>query len=233
MNTHYFGLTNSSSTYIESIVIPHFKRHHLILEKHSAFSQLHSSPDFILFDIEEMTPFIEIKAQYPKTPLFATGTQKSFKELLQLFSQGALQYYPQPIAADVLCLSLKNFMQILYAKEDVEQKILASPLIPYGEMNEKYEINLLPITESQWLVKHKRQTAIISQIEKRILEYLFFAKKIATHHEIAYAGWNNLDIRNNTITATIRNLKKTLATINAPCSIKNVYSYGYIMIPSP
>lgn len=231
MQVNFTGITNSTSPFIESIATPHFKRHSILLESGSISQSIMSDYDFCLLDIDHNLDLPTFNKLSLPIPSFAIGLGKNIPESITLLKAGILFCFALPIATDILCLTIKNFLEYKKTETPLIQGLSARSVV-YSPSSAKKGLEIFALTNNKWIMKYQRNTIILSTIEKRILEYFFRTRKIISLSEIAFAGWETFDIKSNTIAATIKNIRILLKQIHSPYSIRNVYGYGYAMSPS-
>jgi len=231
MQINFTGITNSISPFIESIAAPHFKRHNILLDKGSISENILSDYDFCLLDIDNNLDLPSFNKFSLPIPSFAIGLGRNISESITLLRAGILFCFSLPISTDILCLTIKNFLE--YEKtNNTSVKILSSRPVIYSPETIKNGLEIFTLTNNKWILKYQKNTIILSTIEKRILEYFFRTRKIISKSEIAFAGWENFDIKSNTIATTIKNIRILLKHIHSPYTIRNIYGYGYAMSPS-
>jgi DNA-binding response OmpR family regulator len=225
MTTSISGVTYKASPFLTTILTPQLcnkslpLKHVISIDAYFAETASYSIlDDYALNELEKYDAKL-LSAHIQKLAVsIAFVSNKNFRTKSHYLDIGFTHVFDVPIATELIIKSLDNALTKHRTTTILYQNQNTSPLSSFHYLHDG--------DGAHYLVTGKK-ACYLSTCEKGILEYLQRRKGFATKQELAYAGWRHFNVKHNTVTVTVKKLRKKLIENNLPYRIKNLYGFGY------
>lgn len=224
------GISTSTTPFITSILAPQLKLRNLPLFFVASLSEVPTiTASFSILDGDTVLkqPF-EIKKKLmaymsTQTTSIALTLDRSYKQKIALLELGFHHCIEIPTATEVIIRTIENSVSV--SKTSATQ-LLKEQTVGYQASNSF--AYFYDKTGKHFLV-NRTKSIYVSVNEQRILEYFLRREGFISKNELAYAGWKHFDVRPNTVTVTIKKLRRKIESVGLPYTIRCLYGYGYIL----
>jgi len=225
------GVSSTQTPFIASILAPQLRARHMPLAFVPRLQEVTNvQASYTLVDGEEALRATLAEKQRLHGYLRAQRVSvalvlnRSYKQKLDLLELGFSHCLDLPIATEVIIRTIEN---------GIKSTSIAPQKLQLRDRADNYsaESKLAYLYDKQgraFLTNHTK-SIYLSMQEQRILEYLLTRDGYASKNELSYAGWHHFEIRGNTITVTIKKLRKKISQLSLPFSIQSLYGYGYAL----
>jgi len=145
---------------------------------------------------------------------------KSHQQKLALLELGFSHCLELPVATEVIIKTIENSLK----SRSATTTLLREKTTNY---NTRAQLTYLHDKQGRYFLTNHTKSIYLSPNEQKVLEYLLGREGFASKNELSYAGWHHFEARTNTITVTIKKLRKKLLLLGLPYTIRTLYGYGY------
>lgn len=227
MEKLFEGVSYNPSPFLTTIISPQLKNKYLPLYvakssndyyTHTASYTLIDSYTAAELEKRDAAQFNQLLEKCSTSVVLVTD--HNFKARSHYLDLGFTHILELPIATELVVKTIENNVKKFAT---VQQSS-----VTYEQQHYSPFTYLRDGTGSSYLISGKK-ACYLTTAEKGILEYLQKRNGYATKQELAYAGWKHFEIKHNTITVTIKKIRKKLHESNMPYKIKSLYGYGYLL----
>lgn len=236
METQIKGLSNIQMPVIRNMLPVQLSKYSIHLGFCETFHDALDESDFLLIDGEKFLSeshdslFVEELIQNGK-PVYAILMNKDYRQKLQILNKEVLDCFDYPIMSDILSKTIRNQLMRYVGGSSYSPQVLNDSSTEYhvhsDNSQRKVHLEFIPSKSNQWFMRYRSSAVSVSRFEKRIVEYLLTTRKMATKKELAYVGWENFEIKDNTVVVTIKKIRDLFHKLRVPVKIRNLYGFGY------
>lgn len=231
METVIRGISTNTTPFITTILAPQLKLRHLPLLFVESITELPTvEATYSILDGERVLNESLDTKQRLTTYLQSQSTSiallldKNYRQKIALLELGFKFCLEIPTATEVIIKTLENNLQTY--KTITNRQFFRDSDITYDSSN---QLSYVHDKQGNHFLINRTKSVYLSIFEQRILEYFLRRKGFVSKNELSYAGWKHFDVRPNTVTVTIKKLRKKIADVGLPYSIRCLYGYGYTL----
>ncbi|PIY18298.1 hypothetical protein CO112_02455 [Candidatus Dojkabacteria bacterium CG_4_9_14_3_um_filter_150_Dojkabacteria_WS6_41_13] len=227
MITAIQGISTDKTPFISTILAPQLRARNMPLYFVASISEvplIQASYTLLDGEIVLQQP-LEIKKQLcayiaEQSVSMALIMGKSHQQKLALLELGFSHCLELPVATEVIIRTIENSLKP-HRTTHLQLREKAT------NYNTNAQLSYLHDKHGRYFLTNHTKSIYLSINEQKVLEYLLQREGFASKNELSYAGWHNFDTRANTITVTVKKLRKKLFTLRLPYTIRTLYGYGY------